>query len=105
MSNFAHLHVHSEYSTLDGLAKVDELFRTAAELGQPALAVTDHGSTSALYVAQQAGMKYGVKPILGTEFYCASEQEGKRNAHLVVLAKNNKGLENIFKLQAFEDVF
>ncbi len=97
---FTHLHVHSEYSTLDGMGKIDELFKTAKELGQYALAITDHGSTSGLLRAQQAGQKYGIKPILGTEFYYERENDGN-NGHLIALAKNNKGLENIFKLQEF----
>ena len=97
---FTHLHVHSDYSTLDGMGKIDELFATAKELGQTSLAITDHGSTSGLLRAQQAGAKYGIKPILGTEFYYERENDGN-NGHLIVLAKTNKGLENIFKLQEF----
>lgn len=98
--NFVHLHTHTEYSTLDGMGKVEELFQRAKELGQPALACTDHGSTSALWVAQKMGEKYGVKAILGTEFYYQRENDDA-NGHLIVLAKNDKGLENIFKLQEF----
>lgn len=100
MTTFAHLHVHSEFSTLDGMCKVDELFSTAKQLGQPALAITDHGSTSGILRAQQEGRKYGVKPILGTEFYYQRENDGE-NGHLIAFAKNNKGLENLFKLQEY----
>lgn len=98
--DFCHLHVHSEYSVLDGMCRIDELFRTASDMGMSALAVTDHGSTSGLYVAQKAGQKYGIKPILGTEFYYERETDSG-NGHLVVLAKNNTGLRNIFKLQEY----
>lgn len=82
------------------MGRVEELFQRAKELSQPALACTDHGSTSALWIAQKMGEKYGVKPILGTEFYYERENDGA-NGHLIVLAKNDKGLENIFKLQEF----
>ena len=97
---FTHLHVHSEYSTLDGACKIDELFSVTKDLGMTALAITDHGNTSGLLRAQQAGQKYGIKPIFGTEFYYVRENDGN-NGHLIVLAKNNKGLENIFKLQEY----
>lgn len=98
--SFSHLHTHSEYSLLDGMSKVHELFDKAKTLGQPALAITDHGSTSALWEAQKYGESIGVKPILGTEFYYQRENDDK-NGHLIVLAKNNIGLKNIFKLQEF----
>lgn len=95
--DFAHLHVHSEFSTLDGLGKIDELFKTAKEHGQPALAITDHGSMSGLYSAQKAGEKYGIKAIMGCEFYYERENDGE-NGHLIVLAKSDKGLENMMRL-------
>lgn len=100
IQDFLHLHVHSHYSVLDGCAKIDDLFITAKELGQPALAITDHGSTSGLYDAQKTGEKYGIKAILGTEFYYVREND-KQNGHLIVLAKDNEGIENIFKLQEY----
>ena len=100
MGSFSQLHVHSTYSTLDGMCKIDELVSRAKELGHPALALTDHGSTSGLWVFQQECIKQGIKPILGTEFYYVREND-EGNGHLVVLAKNNKGLQNIFKLQEY----
>lgn len=100
MINFSHLHVHSTYSLLDGMASVEGLVSRAKELGQPALAITDHGSTSALWELQKEAKKQGIKPILGTEFYYKRENDDK-NGHLVVLAKNNVGLRNIFKLQEY----
>lgn len=96
--DYAHLHVHSEYSALDGLSKIEELIKTAVEHGQKHLAITDHGSMSGLWQAQQLGDKHGIHIIHGCEFYYERENDGK-NGHLVVLAKNNKGLENMFKMQ------
>jgi DNA polymerase-3 subunit alpha len=98
LCNFGHLHTHSEYSTLDGMGKVRELLTTAKELGQDFIAITDHGSTSGLYEAQKVADEIGIKLIHGIEFYYEREGDGK-NGHLLVLAKSNRGLENIFKMQ------
>ena len=97
---FGHLHSHSMWSTLDGMGKIDEMFQRAKELGQEFIAVTDHGSTSALWEAQKAGEKYGIKAILGSEFYIEREIDGK-NGHVICLAMNEVGLRNIFKLQEY----
>lgn len=97
MSNYAHLHVHTDYSALDGLSKIEELIQTAKELGQPAIAITDHGSSSGLYEAQELGKKYDFKVLLGEEFYF--ESVTKKNGHLILIAKNDVGLENLFLLQ------
>ena len=67
--NFVHLHVHSEYSMLDGAARVRDLFAGCAEMGMPAIAVTDHGNTFAAYEFAKAGQASGVKPIIGMEAY------------------------------------
>ena len=101
-----HLHVHTDRSYLDGLGTPEEYAKRAKELGQPAIAITDHGSTSGMYSFQKACDKEGVKPILGSEFYIDHEW-GESLGHLVVLAKDNVGLKNIFKLQeeAFVDNF
>lgn len=99
-TRFSHLHVHSEYSPLDGMGKLEELFARAKELGQEAIAITDHGSTSGLWRAQQLSEKYGVKAILGSEFYYERENDGN-NGHLIVIAKDNEGLKNLFKLQEY----
>lgn len=97
---FSHLHTHSTYSILDGMAKLNELVSRTKELGQTSIALTDHGSTSGLWEFQKECNKQGIKPILGTEFYYQRESDDN-NGHLVVLAKNDKGLENIFKLQEY----
>ena len=94
------LNVHSEYSTLDGMCKLEEMILRAKELGQPAITCSDHGSTSGLYNFQQLCIKHGIKPILGTEFYYERKYDGK-HGHLIAIAKSDKGLENIFKLQEF----
>ncbi len=99
-TNFIHLHVHSEYSPLDGMCKIKDLVSTAKELGQTALCLSDHGSTSGLWVFQEECIKQGIKPLLGTEFYYQREDNGD-NGHLIAIAKNDKGLENLFKLQEY----
>lgn len=100
MNNFGHLHVHTEYSTLDGMGKVKELLQTAKDMGQSFIAITDHGSTSGLWRAQELGKEIGIKVLLGTEFYYQRENDNE-NGHLIVIAKNNTGLENLFKLQEY----
>ena len=100
MCNFGHLHTHSEYSTLDGMGKIRELIETAKSLGQDFIAISDHGTTSGLWEAQKIGDELGVKVIHGCEFYYERENDGK-NGHLLVLAKNNTGLRNIFKMQEY----
>jgi DNA polymerase-3 subunit alpha len=69
--SFVHLHVHTEYSLLDGLSRIKPLVARAAELGQPALAITDHGVMYGAVEFYQAAQKAGVKPILGMEAYLA----------------------------------
>lgn len=105
MSGFVHLHVHSEYSLLDGAARVRELAARAAELGMPALALTDHGVMYGAIPFYKACVQAGIKPILGCEMYLAygsrktkaSRQEAP-NSHLVLLAKNMAGYRNLMKL-------
>lgn len=100
MSEFVHLHCHSEYSTLDGLSKVRELFETAKSHGQNALAISDHGSTSGLWEAQCIADELDMKVIHASEFYTQREFDGK-NGHILILAKNDVGLSNMFKMQEY----
>ncbi|MFA7170812.1 MAG: DNA polymerase III subunit alpha [Candidatus Paceibacterota bacterium] len=102
---FTHLHNHSHYSLLDGLAKIDDLVNRTAELGMDSLSLTDHGVMfGALEFYQKAKAK-GIKPIIGTEAYVASKSrldktpsiDNKRN-HLILLAKNEEGYKNLVKL-------
>lgn len=100
MCNFGHLHTHSEYSTLDGMGKIRELLTTAKSLGQDFIAITDHGTTSGLWEAQKIADEVGIQLIHGIEFYYEREGDGE-NGHLLVLAKSNSGLGNIFKMQEY----
>jgi DNA polymerase-3 subunit alpha len=95
----AHLHVHSEYSLLDGAAKIDRLAERAASFGQPALALTDHGVMNGAVELYQAARKHGVKPIQGCEVYVTDDhtKRGKRH-HLTLIAENAAGYRNLVKL-------
>ena len=107
MSDFVHLHVHSEYSLLDGLARVKELVCRAVELGMPALALTDHGTMFAAIDFYRAAKANGVKPIIGIETYLTpvgrrmTDKEANldnRNFHLLLLAQNNVGYQNLLRI-------
>ncbi|ADU97463.1 DNA polymerase III subunit alpha [Thermovibrio ammonificans] len=105
--DFVHLHLHSQYSILDGAIKVKDLVKKAKELGMPAVAITDHGNMFASYELYKACKEEGIKPIIGQEFYIAKGSrfdrkkggEGEKGSyHLILLAKNDKGLKNLMKL-------
>ena len=88
---FNHLHNHTEYSLLDGAAKVDELVNRAKELGQTALAITDHRNMFGCISFYKACKAAGIKPIIGSEFNIVNSFEEKsRGHHLVLLAKNEE---------------
>lgn len=103
--SFVHLHVHSEYSLLDGCVPVRKLARLARQHGSPALALTDHGNMTAAISFLQACKDEDIKPILGCEVYIAAgsrlakftRDQGDR-AHLVLLAKNQEGLRNLYRI-------
>ncbi|HWB55503.1 MAG TPA: DNA polymerase III subunit alpha [Gaiellaceae bacterium] len=100
MAEFVHLHVHSEYSILDGACRIPELAARAAELEMPAVALTDHGSLAgAIELYREAG-NAGVKPVLGCEVYVADDRRVQRKgyAHLTLLAESNEGYGNLIKL-------
>jgi DNA polymerase III subunit alpha len=97
---FVHLHVHSEYSILDGACRIPDLAARAAELEMPAVALTDHGSLAgAVELYKEAG-KAGVKPIVGCEVYVADDRRAQQKgyAHLTLLAESNEGYANLIKL-------
>jgi DNA polymerase-3 subunit alpha len=97
---FVHLHVHSEYSILDGACRIPDLAARAAELEMPAVALTDHGSLAgAVELYREAG-KAGIKPIIGCEVYVADDRRAqtKGYAHLTLLAESNEGYANLIKL-------
>ncbi|WP_339044597.1 DNA polymerase III subunit alpha [Cardinium endosymbiont of Tipula unca] len=101
MYNFCHLHCHTEYSLLDGAAKVQRLVAANKQLGMDALAITDHGNMFGVPHFVAAAKKEGVKPIIGCEFYMAPnmhDHKDKTRYHQLLLAKNVVGYQNISKL-------
>ncbi|MBN1640165.1 MAG: DNA polymerase III subunit alpha [Anaerolineae bacterium] len=105
MSNFCHLHVHSEFSLLDGLSRVEDLAQRAAELGMPAIALTDHGAMYGIVDFVRACKEAGVKPIAGIEIYLGPRlmtdrdpQLDRNPYHLVLLAENQTGYRNILQI-------
>jgi len=105
MPKFTHLHVHSHYSLLDGLPKIDELLDCAKELGMDSIALTDHGVMYGAIEFYKKAKAKGIKPIIGCEVYVAFERlQDKRPGidapryHLILLAKNEKGYKNLVKL-------
>lgn len=105
MTEFVHLHVHSEYSLLDGACRIEQLARYAAELGQKALAITDHGVMYGAVEFYKACKAAGIKPIVGCEVYKAARsrfdkvhQLDSESAHLVLLCKDKVGYRNLSKL-------
>ncbi|CAN2236207.1 DnaE DNA polymerase III, alpha subunit [actinobacterium SCGC AAA044-D11] len=115
---FVHLHVHTEYSMLDGAARVEELVSQVAKEGMPAIAITDHGNVFGAYDFNKKANTAGVKPIIGIEAYVAPESRfekkrvkwadggeddvsgGGAYTHMTILAENNVGLSNLFKLSS-----
>ncbi|WP_371780950.1 DNA polymerase III subunit alpha [Streptosporangium subroseum] len=130
--SFAHLHVHTEYSMLDGAAKVSPLFAEASRLGMPAIAMSDHGNMFGAYEFQQVASGHGVKPIIGIEAYVAPSSRfvkkpvfwgpggqravsddgegskdvsgGGRYTHLTMWAEDATGLRNLFKLSSLASI-
>src|SRR3989339_48508 len=106
MQKFVHLHVHTHYSLLDGLTKLDELIDFAKEQGSPAVAISDHGTMYGVIEFYEKCKKAGIKPIIGVETYLApgsrhdkvSRDDERRSYHLLLLAKNNIGYKNLIKL-------
>jgi DNA polymerase-3 subunit alpha len=115
--SFVHLHVHTEYSMLDGAAKIDDLFAEAARMGMPAVATTDHGFVFGAYEFWKKAKKHGVKPIIGVEAYLTPGTSRKDRTrvrwgdgggddvsgtgaytHMTLLAQNNTGMHNLFRM-------
>lgn len=102
---FVHLHCHSEYSLLDGLSRVKDLVQRAAELGQPAIALTDHGAMYGTMPFYRAARAAGIKPIIGIETYLAKRtmvdkdpQLDKTRFHMLLLAENQPGYLNLLQI-------
>lgn len=105
MAKFTHLHVHSHYSLLDGLPKIDELLKYVKELGMDSVALTDHGNLYGAVEFYKKAKKIGIKPIFGAEIYLAQEGMDQKRPniddqryHLILLVKNEKGYKNLVKL-------
>lgn len=105
-ADFVHLHVHTQYSLLDGAIRLDDLFKKAKAHAMPAIALTDHGNMFGAIDFYQAAYKAGIKPIIGCELYVApgsrvdreAGSSGETSRHLVVLARNLQGYRNLLRL-------
>ncbi len=106
MKSFVHLHAHTEFSLLDGAARIDTLFERAETAGMPALAITDHGAMFGALRFYESGIAAGIKPIIGVEAYVAPASRFERSPgeseekyrHLTILARNETGYRNLLKL-------
>ena len=119
--SFAHLHVHTEYSMLDGAARIDELLQSAAEMGMPAIATTDHGYVFGAYEFWSKARRYGIRPIIGVEAYLTpgthrrdktrvrwgDETAGRDDVsgggaytHMTLLARTTGGMHNLFRMSS-----
>ena len=102
MQRFTHLHVHTEYSLLDGASKIPELVAYAKELGMDSLAITDHGVMYGAVEFYQECTKAGIKPIIGCEVYLAKgshlDMTEKTRYHLILLAENDIGYHNLMRI-------
>lgn len=110
-SDYVHLHNHSHHSLLDGLSKIPDLVDKVKELGMEATAVTDHGTMSGTIEFYKAAHASGIKPIIGIEAYVAARSRHDRDPskdkaryHLILLAMNNKGYENLMKLSSIANL-
>ena len=99
---FVHLHVHSEYSILDGACRIPDLAKRAAELEMPAVSLTDHGSLAGAVDLYKAARSEGVKPVLGCEVYVTDDRhvQQKGQAHLTLLAETSEGYANLIRLSS-----
>lgn len=111
VEQFAHLHCHSEYSLLDGLSRVNDLVERAAELNQPAVALTDHGAMYGVMDFYRAAKSASIKPIIGIETYIAARgmtdrdsQLDKERFHLLLLAQNQTGYQNLLEMASISQL-
>src|SRR5437667_6950933 len=105
--SFVHLHLHTEYSLLDGAVRMRELMERAVEMGMPAVAITDHGNLFGAIEFYQAATAAGIKPIIGVEAYMApgsikDRPNSQRDAayHFTLLARNEPGYRNLVRLMS-----
>lgn len=108
MKPFVHLHVHTEYSLLDGLARIKKLVEMTKERSWPAVAITDHGNMYGTLKLYESCILSGIKPILGCEVYIARDHKARTTkadmGHLVLIAKNDVGFHNLLKLNSIAHV-
>lgn len=106
MAKFVHLHVHTEYSLLDGLSTIPKLVSKVKELGMDAVAVTDHGAMYSAVEFYKEAKAQSIKPIIGMEGYMASNmrERTRENYHLLLLAKNLEGYKNLMKLTSLAHI-
>src|SRR6056297_2829024 len=108
MSQFVHLHNHTDYSLLDGAANIEKMVKTAADLGMDQLAITDHGNMFGVLKFYKTCKAHDIKPIIGCEFYVAPEsrfdkkgsEQKNRYYHLLVIARNQQGYKNLMQLSS-----
>ncbi|HLZ19638.1 MAG TPA: PHP domain-containing protein, partial [Smithellaceae bacterium] len=111
-ANFVHLHVHTQYSLLDGMIRLEELFKKVKEYEMPAIAMTDHGNMFGAIDFYQQALKNGIKPIIGCELYVAPGKRtdktpsvaGENARHLVILVKDKQGYQNLMKLTSLAHI-
>jgi len=111
-SDFVHLHLHTQYSLLDGMIRLEDLFNKAREYKMPAIAITDHGNMFGAIDFYQQAFKNGIKPIIGSELYVAPKDRrdktpspiGEAARHLIVLVKNKQGYKNLIKLSSLAHI-
>jgi len=107
-AGFVHLHVHTQYSLLDGTIRIEDLLKRAKEYQMPAVAMTDHGNVFGAIDFYQEASRHGIKPIIGSEMYVAPRGRkektpsgsGENSRHLVILVKNEQGYNNLLKLSS-----
>ncbi len=111
MTNFTHLHVHTQFSLLDGASDIKKLINRVKELGMSSIAITDHGNLYGAKVFHETAKKNGIKPIIGCEVYVARRKltnketlEDRSGDHLILLAKNQKGYKNLVKLVSISSI-
>lgn len=104
---FTHLHLHTEYSLLDGIIKIDKLMPKLKELGMHAVAITDHGNTYGIWKFYKTAKEYGIKPIIGCEVYTSpmdatiKNNSNRERNHLILLCKNMTGYKNLCKIVSY----
>lgn len=102
---FTHLHLHTDYSQLDGLCQIDKLIKKAKELGHESIGISDHGNINGCYRFHKKCLEEGIKPILGTEaYFCWNLGDKAFPSHLTIIAQNKEGWDNLVKLTGLANI-